>query len=351
MPEQMKKCANCGKNYSVTPKEQRELGGKQQLMLMYCPACRPAATANLSAGKTVPNGQRQSPKPSYQSRLTPPSSSSATESAPNDYLKDGYFDEYGLRRWVFAEGARKVANQLTAANMKSTSLRRFYNRLKAIDEFFQRQKDFGVVRPKLYAFQIMAEDAQAREVVPSEFVQFVRQNVVLAVKDEKQFKGFLEYLQSVVAYARNEQKRINPANISFDALPNGYLHNGYYDEQRHLRREIFIEYPQELIQIFAAARPRVTTSALRRFYNKVKAVEGKMQRGSSYESVLQDLYSLERDAAYSVGREIMPPVFQAFIVKNVDLATQNVDNFHGFVEHFQAVIALGRAKLEKEVLR
>ena len=120
----------------------------------------------------------------------------------------------------------------------------------------------------------------------------------------------MEHYQSVLAYARHDNGYLRTNDIKADKLPKGYLKQGYYDSKGYLRKEIFIDYPQELAVAFQQAKPTLSYTALRNFYNKLKGIEMRLQ-GDSFGSILQLLYTLERDAIYAFNRKIIPEDFAA----------------------------------------
>lgn len=127
----------------------------------------------------------------------------------NDYLKVGYFDEKGyLRAGIFKEDAKEVANVLAALKMTPTSLRAFYNKLKAIESKYNTScNNFDFIKPNLYAFERDVAYQVSRGVVSEEFRKFINKNAELAIKGPKEFKGFLEHFLSVLAYFKDVSRQ------------------------------------------------------------------------------------------------------------------------------------------------
>ncbi|MGB9803127.1 type III-A CRISPR-associated protein Csm2 [Desulfofundulus sp.] len=135
-----------------------------------------------------------------------------------DYLKGGYFDAKGyLRKELLTSDAEKVARVLSQKGMTSAALRRFYNKLKAIDAKLQSE-EFDAVKPDLYSLQANVIYNAGRlsdgnnKLVPEEFLEFMRTNIEKAEIDRKHFKAFIEHFQSVLAYftyfkEKNNQRR------------------------------------------------------------------------------------------------------------------------------------------------
>lgn len=132
-----------------------------------------------------------------------------------------------------------------------------------------------------------------------------------------------------------EQRRPPPSG-----LPQGYLREGYFDAKGNLRPEVITDLAEEAARALGNARPSMTSTQLRRFYNKTRFVRQKLDAGTSWEKVIGDIHSLKRDAANAVGKNNAPGVFKYFIDTNVQLAVQSKDSFiRGFLEHFQSVVA------------
>ncbi|MDK2927256.1 MAG: CRISPR-associated protein Csm2 [Bacillota bacterium] len=341
MPDRRLVCRQCGRDFVFTEGEQRFFAERGYRPPTRCPQCR---QRNRSSQPSQAHSGSAHDHPAVVDR--PPG-------LPADYLREGYHDTYGLlRREIFAQEAREVALALTSpqlgsSSMKNSSLRRFFNQLKALQYEYNLQHDFGAIVSKLYAFLNAAEYAVARNVVPQLFKDFVAANVQLASQGPEEFKGFLEHYESVVAYARNDQGQSPVQWLNAPGLPDGYLAQGYFDTDGHLLRQVLVEWPQHLVQTFAHGRPPLTSSALRNFFTKLKGLENRLRASHDMARVLPDLYAFERDAAYAANRQVVPPVFFTFIVKNVDLATANPHSFTGFKDHFQAVVAYGKGALRE----
>ena len=133
----------------------------------------------------------------------------STAKLPNDYLKEGYFDENGyLRAGIFQEDAKEVATVLAGLKMTSTSLRAFYNKLKAIESKYKASNNnFDLIKPNLYAFERDVAYQISRGVVSEDFRKFINKNAELAIKGPKEFKGFIEHFLSVLAYFKDVSRQ------------------------------------------------------------------------------------------------------------------------------------------------
>lgn len=108
---------------------------------------------------------------------------------------------------------------------------------------------------------------------------------------------------------------------------------------------MIIDWPTAIVKVFATQE--LSSTALRRFYNKAKALSNKFQFNPNYKLLLPDLYAFERDAAYAASRLVVPGVFVGFVVKNMHLATCDEKGFRGFIEHFQSIVAFAKGKLKE----
>lgn len=145
---------------------------------------------------------------------------------PNDYLKNGYYDEKGnLRREIIVEHAKSIAEHLSNNRMTSASLRRFYGSVVGIKNKYQFTKDFDTLRPMIDQLEPSVEYAHKREVVPKMFVEFINRNVTLARKSASQFLGFSQHFQSIVAYFKDSAEQ-GPKHFSGGAKP-------HHSQKRH----------------------------------------------------------------------------------------------------------------------
>jgi CRISPR type III-A-associated protein Csm2 len=120
-------------------------------------------------------------------------------------LREGYFERKGEKRYLRPEVldglAMDVAKVLGRQDMKSSQLRRFFNKARGIESKLDREKDFEAIKAGIYGFKRDVAYQVGREVVPEGFKQFIDRNVELAVQDEKSFRdGFLQHFESVLAY-------------------------------------------------------------------------------------------------------------------------------------------------------
>ena len=123
--------------------------------------------------------------------------------------------------------------------------------------------------------------------------------------------------------------------------PAGYLEGGYFEEAEGVKRvnpAVVDDWAEAVAQMLGSGGMK--THQLRRFFNKARAIESKLDSGEPFAAVVTDIHTFKRDAAYAVGRGVAPQVFKEFVDRNVELAMRSEDSFRkGFIEHFQSILA------------
>jgi len=120
-----------------------------------------------------------------------------------------------------------------------------------------------------------------------------------------------------------------------------YLADGYFEEKEgksYLRSEILDTLAMDVAKVLG--NQEMKSHQLRRFFNKARGIESKLDRVKDFEAIKADIYGFKRDVAYQVGRKVVSAEFQYFIDRNVELAVQDEDSFRrGFMQHFESVLA------------
>jgi CRISPR type III-A-associated protein Csm2 len=150
---------------------------------------------------------------------------------------------------------------------------------------------------------------------------------------------------------RHSGDRRGPGHGGPDPLRD-YLKDGYLDKDGHLRRELFIDWPQAMITALADDKPEATKNSLRAFYSMLRMAKNQFDaHGANREGIWGDtktqLYKLRTAAQYQRTRGVISRVcHETFLNRNIDLVLEQgtdpekfAQNFNAFVEHFQAVIA------------
>lgn len=144
---------------------------------------------------------------------------------------------------------------------------------------------------------------------------------------------------------RNSGGRERRRQSAADAhLPDGYLSQGYFDNDGNLFRELVTKLPEEIARKLGVGG--VTSTQLRRFFNKAKTAEQRLDAGEPFNSVVPTVLELKQHAANSVGRaqgkneQAGLELLKQFIDKNVDAAVADEIAFRkAFLLHFQGVVA------------
>lgn len=120
-----------------------------------------------------------------------------------------------------------------------------------------------------------------------------------------------------------------------------YLKEGYFDSQngkRYLRVALLDDLARDVAKVLGNAGMK--SHQLRRFFNKARGIEAKLNREPDFRRVVEEIVSFKSDVAYQVGRGVVPREFSAFIERNIDLAVADEESFRrGFLQHFQSVLA------------
>ena len=150
------------------------------------------------------------------------------------------------------------------------------------------------------------------------------------------------------SFTQRPQRRERPGQLR---LPEGYLRQGYFDKDGNVLPELIQDWAYELAGqlIRGEHESKLTSTQLRRFFNKARYIERKL-KSQPFEELKSEIYSLRPLAAYAVGRKTAPPLFKQFIDLNTGQATKSEKDFtEGFLVHFQSIV--GYAKYIEEITK
>ena len=122
----------------------------------------------------------------------------------------------------------------------------------------------------------------------------------------------------------------------------GYLAEGYFEDEdrQYVRPEVLDALAIDVAKVLDTANPPMPMHQLRRFFNKARGSEAKLDRGGDFRAVQADILGFKRAVAYQVGRGLVSREFLAFIERNVTLALEDEKSFRkGFLPHFETVLA------------
>ena len=136
----------------------------------------------------------------------------------------------------------------------------------------------------------------------------------------------------------SQQRAYSGTRTSF-RLDDRYLADGYFTTEtgkRILRPEVVDALAQDVAKVLGSAG--MNSHQLRRFFNKMRAIEAKLA-SATFDEVRADILGFKRDVACQVGRNLVSEDFKRFIDRNVELAIQDEEDFRkGFIQHFQSVL-------------
>jgi len=122
---------------------------------------------------------------------------------------------------------------------------------------------------------------------------------------------------------------------------------GYFDKEGNVLPEVIQDWPKIAAQTFKDGKLKSTQ--LRRFYNKAKAIEQKLESGYPFDWLKEEIATLKPLAAAAVGRGNAPDTFNQFMEVNVHEAIKSEKSFtRGFIIHFQSIIAYTKYYEEKK---
>ncbi len=121
-------------------------------------------------------------------------------------------------------------------------------------------------------------------------------------------------------------------------LPEGYLRDGYFSSDGHIREELLTAAAQAAAKSFGEGYPKLTTGQLRRFYGHLKTAEKAYQFTGDEKKLVLDIKTLDSFVAEAQGKKKVPREFYNFIKKNADTVKSGKDVLQGFMPHFQAIV-------------
>lgn len=122
---------------------------------------------------------------------------------------------------------------------------------------------------------------------------------------------------------------------------------GYYDGERRLRREVFVDWPKEIAISIGSKdergnnKPGVSRTNLRIAYDFVSSLHFQLQLGLGDEEwLLSSLNKLHRYAIYQANRDNRNwREARDFLIEHIKRAESNKKQFEGFYQLFQSVMA------------
>lgn len=133
----------------------------------------------------------------------------------------------------------------------------------------------------------------------------------------------------------------NPRNSNQSQLPNleellRKLDNGFTKNKEFLLDEYAREWGRYL------ASKGLKRTQMRRFYNDIKTIENKVNDDKEiFKNNIPNIIMLKAKAIYAVARQDVrvPKEFEQLMTKAVDKAKSGLEEFKGFVQFFEALVA------------
>ncbi|MFZ6017248.1 MAG: hypothetical protein ACOYU0_06535 [Nitrospirota bacterium] len=124
------------------------------------------------------------------------------------------------------------------------------------------------------------------------------------------------------------------------------LLKAYYDHRGNMLKEIYIDIPQQLANLFANDKPPLGMKQLRDFHQKILKARNKAIL-KSIDIARPILYECQRDLEYQLKRGIIPHSFAQFMKHHLALAEKGDEALEGFYQHLDSIVCYFPIKKEK----
>jgi len=124
----------------------------------------------------------------------------------------------------------------------------------------------------------------------------------------------------------------------------GYLASGYLDGEGNVLPDLVTKVPEQIAVSLGVGG--VTSTQLRRFFNKARLIEQRLDADEPFPSLIGEILELKQHAANAFGKAQKQDDktglerLKTFIDRNVEEAVKSQEAFRkGFLLHFQGVVA------------
>jgi CRISPR type III-A-associated protein Csm2 len=150
--------------------------------------------------------------------------------------------------------------------------------------------------------------------------------------------------------------------------PPDYLNKGYFNAQGVIREELLDR--KHMCELVKCVEVSLNNSQLRRFFQHGRQVETLLKNRKPWAEVRPELQKMQNAAAYAwkdgkegkaandPKKDKIPKVFHDFIIENIDAVLRGKDDterekffVHGFMPHFEALVAYSAGKLDNNKRR
>jgi CRISPR/Cas system CSM-associated protein Csm2 small subunit len=127
----------------------------------------------------------------------------------------------------------------------------------------------------------------------------------------------------------------SPKNGASDL--SGFLLKSYYDREGHPLKEVYVDVPQKLANIFVKSKRSLTIKQLRDVHRQIlKAKTKAILKG--IDSARYILYECQRDLEYKLKRDVIPESFAQFMKHHLALAEKDEKSVEGFFQHLDSIV-------------
>jgi CRISPR/Cas system CSM-associated protein Csm2 small subunit len=123
---------------------------------------------------------------------------------PKHLKLDGFYTPSGaIRPEVYVNIAKEIASFFNNADLKTASVRRFFEPVRAAYERYLRDRSFECAMERLYRLRPLAQKSEERQITKPCFTDFMEYYIELTSKDQRNLKGFKELFMSVMCYLKS----------------------------------------------------------------------------------------------------------------------------------------------------
>lgn len=114
-----------------------------------------------------------------------------------------------------------------------------------------------------------------------------------------------------------------------------FLLTSYHDAKGNLLKEVYIDQPKTLSEIFA--NDRLAIKQLRDFHQRIQKARNKaLLKG--IEAARHLLYECRREVEYQLKRGVIPSSFAQFMKHHLQIAEKNDKSLEGFFQHIDSIV-------------
>jgi CRISPR/Cas system CSM-associated protein Csm2 small subunit len=130
-------------------------------------------------------------------------------------------------------------------------------------------------------------------------------------------------------------------------IPQECIFRTFYTQSQHLRREIFLEGAQKMVDVLSNApfkaknKAGLTQGQIRNVFHQLKNMEKRIRKepGIHVDEVREELYRAMRNVEARLVRDTVPELFVDFLKKHLDIAASSKEEFVGFVQYLESILA------------